>query len=118
MASVLNRNTMQYLRSVNAPEYPAEDWIINPDLSAVAGVDRKYWKISGDAVSEMSQAEQDAVDAAEVAAETQRIKDLFDDVTDERWLIVKFALIRIVSKIPGYTAGNLRDDVFSDIENR
>lgn len=65
MADVLNRTTLQYLQSVNTPDYPVGDWVINPDLSGVTGVAQKYWKLTGDVVSEMSQAEKDAVDAAQ-----------------------------------------------------
>lgn len=68
MAAVLNRTTKQYLRSVNEPDYPVQDWIISPDLSAVVGFDSRYWTITGDVVSLMSQAERDAVDAAAVVA--------------------------------------------------
>ena len=45
MANVLNKITKVYLQSVNTPEYPESDWIINPDLSAVAGVPSCYWRI-------------------------------------------------------------------------
>lgn len=34
---------MQYLESVNTPDYPEADWVINPDLSAVEGVPQGYW---------------------------------------------------------------------------
>lgn len=61
MASVLNRETFQYLKSVNTPDYPTEDWIHNPDLSAVAGVDKKYWKLSGDSVLPLTGGEKDAI---------------------------------------------------------
>lgn len=54
MANVLNRTTLQYLKSVNTPDYDPADWIINPDLSAVNGVPKKYWKISGNSVLEMT----------------------------------------------------------------
>ena len=66
MADVLHRVTRTFLRSVNSPDFPARDWIIGPDLSAVAGVPPRYWKIDGDAVQPMTQAERDAVDAAVV----------------------------------------------------
>lgn len=86
MASVLNRTTKEFLRSVNTPEYDVAEWIINPDLSALAGVPIKYWKISGDAVTEMTQAEKDAVDAAEqsarVAAIKAALKARFDEESD------------------------------------
>ena len=69
MADVLNRTTKELKRSVHTPDFPATDWVINPDLSAVDGVPANYWKITGDVVSEMSQAEKDAVDADLLVAE-------------------------------------------------
>jgi hypothetical protein len=68
MADVVNRTTRVHLRSVNTPDYPASEWIINPDLSAVAGVPTRYWLISGNTVTEMTPAQKAAVDAAEAAA--------------------------------------------------
>jgi len=64
MSDVVNKLTGQYLTSVNTPDYDPVDWLINPDLSAVAGVPQQYWKVENDAVVEMDQAEKDAVDAA------------------------------------------------------
>lgn len=79
MADILHRTTKQLLHSVNTPDYvpawrkgepiPTDgDWIVNPDLSAVAGLAPKYWKLTGNTVSAMTRAERDAVDAAEAAA--------------------------------------------------
>jgi hypothetical protein len=86
MADVVNRTTKQYLKSVNTPDYPSVDWIINPDLSALAGVPTKYWTITGDVITEMTQGEKDAVDAAETAARLaaykQQLKDEFDQQND------------------------------------
>ena len=59
MASALHRTTKQYLESVNTPDYDVADWIINPDLAAVDGISTKYWKITGDSVSEMTPEEKD-----------------------------------------------------------
>jgi len=64
MSDVIHRTTLEQRVSVNTPDYPVEEWIINPDLSAVQGVAKKYWKIVGDDVQEMTQTEKDAVDAA------------------------------------------------------
>lgn len=61
MANVLHRTTKEYIESANTPEYPESEWIINPDLSNVQGVPNKYWKITGDIVTEMSSTEKDAV---------------------------------------------------------
>jgi len=65
MPNYLHRTTKQYLESISPNDLPEPDanYIFMPDLSAVAGVPSKYWKITGDVVSEMSQAEKDAVDA-------------------------------------------------------
>lgn len=62
MATVVNRTTKQICHSANTPDYPTADWIINPDLTALTGIASKYWNISGDAITEMTQAEKDQVD--------------------------------------------------------
>ena len=80
MSNVLNRTTKDYLESVNTPDYPIADWIISPDLSDVAGVPSRYWKIVGDTVSEMNQSEKDAVDAALVpGAKVAKKEELKND---------------------------------------
>ena len=83
MANVLNRTTLQYLLSVNTPDYPTQDWVINPDLSAVSGVAVKYWKLTGDNVTEMTQGEKDTVDAALLpAAQLARGQEIDAEVRD------------------------------------
>ena len=57
MADVINRITGQYLRSVNTPDYPISDWIINPMLP---DCDPSKWVVEGDLVREITQAEKDA----------------------------------------------------------
>lgn len=64
MSNVLNRTTKQHLTSVNTPDYPPEDWIVNPDLSAVIGWPTRYWKIAGDAVTLQTEEERNATDDA------------------------------------------------------
>lgn len=68
MSSVVHRVTKEHRPSAHTPDYPVADWIINPDLTALVGVPQKYWKIVGDLVLEMIQAEKNAVDAADAAA--------------------------------------------------
>ena len=62
MGTVVNKTTLEIFYSINTPEYPTVDWLINPDLSALSSVPNKYWKISGSTVVEMTQAEKDQVD--------------------------------------------------------
>lgn len=57
MANVLNKITKQYLTSVNTPDYPESEWLINPVLPSC---DQKFWVIKGDTVLEMTQEKKDA----------------------------------------------------------
>ena len=61
------------------------DWNWNPDVSAVAGIQTKYWAGTS-VVTEMDQAAKDAVDAAEqaaqIAAMKEAIKARFDQQDD------------------------------------
>lgn len=73
MADVLHKTAdpVDYRESVNTPDYDPTDWFINPDVSAVAAVEQKYWKRPlTDPVAEMTQGEKDAVDAALASAAT------------------------------------------------
>lgn len=66
------------------------DYINNPDLSGVVGVENKYWVITGDTVSEMSQGEKDAVDAAALEAQRDSTAAQLDVVED---VLRAFALV-------------------------
>ena len=88
MANVLNRSTKQYLTSVSTPDYPIGSWIINPDMSAVAGEPSNYWVITGDNVTLMDQAARDAVDAA---AETAQLDSIADELDQTRSIMRAFA---------------------------
>lgn len=67
MANVLHRTTKQYRLSASPIDHPVIDWIHDPDVSAGAGFDSKYWIITGDIVTLMDQAARDAVDAQELS---------------------------------------------------
>ncbi len=66
MAVVVNRTTVEGIGGVNKANYPLEGWLHNPDLSALQDVDSKYWKVTGETVVEMTQAEKDAADLADL----------------------------------------------------
>jgi hypothetical protein len=68
MANVINRSPpYTYLLWVNTPDYDTGTWLINPDLSAVAGISQQYWKVVGDTVVPMTAQEQAAVDSTALA---------------------------------------------------
>jgi hypothetical protein len=68
MGAVIHRTTYEYKTSVHFPEatagaeYPTATWLRNPDLTAVAAVAQKYWKVVSDTVLEMTTGEKTAVD--------------------------------------------------------
>jgi len=65
--NVLHRTSKAYIISANTPDYPVQDWIHSPNVSCCYPAwATKYWTITGDVVTLMSQAERDAVDAAEL----------------------------------------------------
>ena len=71
MADVFNRTDGRYLQSVNTPDFNPANWIINPNLSAVAGQPVRYWIIDppgSDTIRLATAGEQAAIDAARAAA--------------------------------------------------
>lgn len=71
MTDILHRVTLEIVPDVDPDNYSAAVWLVDPDLAPVQGVPSKYWKLEGDILSEMSQAEKDAVDLA--ALSTNRV---------------------------------------------
>lgn len=60
MALVFHRATRQVIPIANTPDYPADQWLINPPLPM--GVPWKYLKAVGDSVVEMTDQEKALVD--------------------------------------------------------
>lgn len=87
------------------------DWIYKPDVSAVVGVEPKYWN-GTTVVTEMSQAEKDAVDAAILADRIGNIKTGMKEEFDDPVAMTKAVLLtvlamnnRLTSKINALEAG-------------
>ena len=81
MANVLHRTTLQYRASVNTPDFDPAVWIVNPDMSAVANVPPKHWKVTGNTVSQMTAAEKTAKDKAlqDAADQSSSLPEHADD---------------------------------------
>ena len=75
MANVLNRITKELRFSVNTPDFPTSDWIVNPDMSAVAGLPPKFWQIIGDQVTAVDAAQREVIDDDEFIAEATDFRD-------------------------------------------
>jgi len=71
MANVLHRQSKLMLTSVNTPDYPASEWVVNPDLTAVAGVPQKYWAIDTQTI----------VDQQMIGVEEDDVTPIYETVT-------------------------------------
>lgn len=80
MADVLNRTTKEFIRNVDEADYNAIDWLINPDLSGVKHIRKKYWKIVGNTVLEMDAIEKEAIDYTEKTAIFSNLNPKIGDV--------------------------------------
>ena len=99
MANAINRTVRdsdgKLLRvySQNTPSIDTDDWLVNPDLSGVAGVAEYYWKVTGTppagAVEEMTAPEKTAADATRLTATKMTRKSYLqtraDDFVYERY---------------------------------
>lgn len=89
MANVLSRVTKEYRQSVNTPDFPdgPTGWMLDPDVSAVfPAVPSRYWVVPAhpgtDAITEMTQGQKDAVDAAALEVSRDFSADSLDDLED------------------------------------
>lgn len=124
MAAVLNRVTKEFKGSAHTPNFDPADWIINPDLSAVAGQPNKYWLINGDVVTLASPAERtvidDALAATRAAKDKEEEKNRFDN---ERVLkafaelvLDQFNVLRAIEGLPDLTFAQLRTAIRDKID--
>ena len=84
MPNALHRTTLEYRRSVDPTELPGSpaDWLLDPDLSPVAGQPKKYWVLTVDTLSLLDAAGQTAADAAELEASRDSTAAQLDQVED------------------------------------
>lgn len=79
MVSVIHRTTLEFRPRANTPAFPEPEWKHAPDMSAVVGVEPRYWK--WDSVAErpipMTQGERDAADLARVTAQRDTLAAQF-----------------------------------------
>ena len=60
MPVFLHRTTKELRPYGHTPDFDTADWIHDPDLSSVTGVEKRFWMITGDTVQPMTGAEKDA----------------------------------------------------------
>ncbi len=89
MANVLRKSDLQYLKSVHTPAYPTTEYIINPVLPTC---EKKYWKIVGDEVVEMT-ANEKIIKDAEIQAEQDALAEARKDIDKLEKLTKALALV-------------------------
>ena len=124
MASVLNRTTKESRTSAHTPDFPVADWIINPDLTAVAGQPTIYWVITGDVVSLASVGEQATIDAALAAAKLTTEKDAAKSQIDVERVVRalvdmlpgEFNILRTLHSLPDRTAAQVNAALKANVD--
>ena len=86
MSDFLNRTTLEFQRSRNDTDSPDPPWLLvepgSPNRTLIDTVPRRYLTLTGDVLSEKSQAEKDAVDAAILDAEREDTASRLDELED------------------------------------
>lgn len=119
MGNFLHRTTKRYFKSIPPDELPESiaNYISMPDMSAVIGVPSKYLVITGDVVSEMSQAEKDTVDAAALVARREAaINEMIDNLEGDlrqlvRLIISELNILRTQHGLPDRTMAQFKTQI-------
>jgi len=98
------------------------DWIADPDITAVAGWHIRYWKLTGEVVSLMSQAERDAVDAdalADFVTDSRTSSIAFIDAVSDTIAWVTRALVETFNKRDNYIINRIVElqDALTAVKN-
>ena len=66
MADVLHKTTLQFIRSVNTPDFDPGTWVISPasGRAAIEAIPQRYRKLVANDAAEMTAGEKAVVDAA------------------------------------------------------
>lgn len=115
---VVTNRVIQYLKSKNRTPYETGDYLINPNLSAVSGVEQKYWKVDTGAVVEMSSGEKDDIDEyLSAIAESSTQESLADIQNTKYWQMIGRLRRRVADGTWSITDQQVEDfigDILSD----
>ena len=74
MATVVNKQTLDVLESVNTPEFDPSEWLINP---SIPDAPKRHWKVSGDSLVLKNASERNSADAEYLALLKEDRKRMF-----------------------------------------
>ena len=124
MPKWLHRTNKHFLQSVASADLPEakSNYIEEPDLSSVLGQPSKYWVVSGDIVSLMSQSEMDAVDVAELSTQRDAMAGQLDQIENvlrafALAVLDEFNILRAQHGLPARTISQLKQAVRSKLGN-
>ncbi len=105
MSDVINKDTMEYLKSVETSKYPPENWLINPDIPTT--LPQKYWKMNTGKtkIISMSVAEKTAVDQAEADKQKEYLKSSAITVKLNDMAIVELKIDNVLDNNGNYIGG-------------
>lgn len=88
---------IQVFKSVNTPDYQSEEGaIVNPDLTAVEGIDPKFWKLHDESsIIEMTEEEKQTVMAAESLNRKQAADNYEVDLKTALTALIKVINLRL-----------------------
>lgn len=108
MATVVNKQTLDVIESVNTPEYDPGEWLINP---SIPDAPKRHWKVSGDSLVLKNASERNSADAdylALVKEDRKRLlKEHLGDVLESKYTTdekLSLLLILQLSVASGNTA--------------
>ena len=127
MSDVFNRTDGRYLKSVHTPDFDVADWIINPDLTAVAGQPSRYWIIdppASDTIRLATAGEQTTIDQgiadARLATEKDGSKNNVDVERVVRALVdllpSEFNILRSLHSLPDRTPAQVNAALKANID--
>ncbi len=86
MSTVVNKVTLEVKVSVNTPEYPPSDWLINP---TIPDAPKRYWIVEGDGLREATEEEKGPIDVEYLAQQKesriQELREQYEDALDSRY---------------------------------
>jgi hypothetical protein len=62
----MNRKSLEIVKHANTPDFDKSQWIINPDLSKVRHLPKKYWLVRGDEVVPVTDQARKNMDESEI----------------------------------------------------
>ena len=111
MAEVLHQDTLEYRTSVSPKNHPSPPWLYGIDMSAVKGVDRRYWILKGTTLTSMDAPARIAEDLRllTISKDIQAAKLQDPEITTQA-LLDRINELRAKNQDPALTLDDIKTD--------